>query len=347
MGTKAEPFAVLISDIHYNLTTLPLADAALRQAIQKSNELAVPLIIAGDLHDTKALMRAECINALLPTIKTAKMAVYIIRGNHDSINERSEESALNFLASYATIVNKPAFFNDLGSINRQSVYLIPYHHDPAKLQEYLKKIDPGTCIIMHQGVQGSLAGDYIIDKSALPKEAFADFRVISGHYHPRQDIKCGRPRVGSVGLFSYIGNPYTLGFGEANDPEKGFQILMSNGSLEWVPTNLPRHRVFHYRAIDLLENVPQHFGMVENDPVWIKVSGTKEQLKDISKELIYERLECTFPFRLDLIPLDTNTTAPEAASKMTQAEVLDALIDSTANTSEERKTRLKEMWKNL
>ena len=42
--------AVIINDIHYNLKTLPLADAALRQSINKANELKIPLIIAGDFN---------------------------------------------------------------------------------------------------------------------------------------------------------------------------------------------------------------------------------------------------------------------------------------------------------
>ena len=54
MKKPRSPIAVLISDIHYNINTLPVADAALRQAIAKANELDVVLIVTGDLHDTKA-----------------------------------------------------------------------------------------------------------------------------------------------------------------------------------------------------------------------------------------------------------------------------------------------------
>ena len=79
----ANPRAVLISDVHYNLQTLPLADAAMRQAIQKANELQVPLIVAGDLHDTKANLRGECINAMLETFNTCEQDIYFLIGNHD------------------------------------------------------------------------------------------------------------------------------------------------------------------------------------------------------------------------------------------------------------------------
>jgi DNA repair exonuclease SbcCD nuclease subunit len=101
---KNKPIAVLISDVHYNVQTLELADKAVRLAINKANELQVPLIVAGDLHDTKANMRAECVNAMIETFKNTDTSTFIIVGNHDKINEKSDKNALNFLNKYAYIV---------------------------------------------------------------------------------------------------------------------------------------------------------------------------------------------------------------------------------------------------
>ena len=64
---KTNPVAILISDVHYNINTLKLADAAMQMAIDEANKLSVPLIVAGDLHDTKANLRGECVNAMLST----------------------------------------------------------------------------------------------------------------------------------------------------------------------------------------------------------------------------------------------------------------------------------------
>src|SRR5882757_6401470 len=97
----SRPTAVLISDVHYNVHTLKLADAAVRMAVAKANELNVPLIVAGDLHDTKANVRGEWINGMRDTFKLVTKVVgwngedikrvYILRGNHDAINEKSAE----------------------------------------------------------------------------------------------------------------------------------------------------------------------------------------------------------------------------------------------------------------
>lgn len=343
------PIAVLISDVHYNIQTLEVADKAMRLAIKKSNELIIPLVVAGDLHDTKANLRGECIEAMINAFCRCQIPPYILVGNHDKINEKSDNHSLKFLDQYAILVDEPMDMPLTGA------HGIPYHHDPEELKSYLKTISKGATLIMHQGVQNSNSGHYIQDKSALPRECFADFRVISGHYHTRQDIRCGRPQKGSVGLFSYIGNPYTLNFAEANDPPKGFQILYDDGSLEFVPTNLRKHVVIEINfgtiadesntAEVLIPNKATDY-ISQDDLVWIKVSGTREQLKRTIRQGLADSLYLRQDFKLDLIPLDSETLKPKTLNQ-TQPEILDGLIDSLTNTSNEQKRRVKSLWKGL
>lgn len=327
-----KPTAVLISDVHYSLSTLWLAEAAMRQAIIKANELKVPLIVAGDLHETKANLRGECVNAMIETFKLCNAPPYILIGNHDRLNEKAPEHALNFLKEHAVIIDyrtsKP--LKGIG-------YFIPYAHDAQDLKDYLKTLPDGSQIIMHQGIQGSNSGEYFQDKSAIQHSDVSNFRVISGHYHARQDIKTGRPRKGSVGLYSYIGSPYTMTFGEANDPYKGFQILMNDGTLEFVSTNLRKHVI-----VEIDENKRIRTGHIGvNDLVWVKARGTKTWLSKISKES-FKAHGVPIDFRLELIPTDDIPT-PKIAAK-TQAELLDTIIDKQ---SIDNKTHLKSLWKQL
>ncbi len=226
----SKPIAVMLSDVHYDLNSLELADRATNIAINKANELNVPLIIAGDLHNTKANLRGECIYKIRRTLQRCSVTPYVMVGNHDKINEKSEQHALHFLEDIAVLVDEPMDMPLTGS------HGIPYYHDVEELRTYLKTLDKGSTLIMHQGIQGSNAGEYFQDKSALRPEDVAGFRVISGHYHQRQTIQ-----LPQGGTWDYVGNPYTVNFGEANDPPKGFQILYSDGSLEFVPTNLRKH----------------------------------------------------------------------------------------------------------
>lgn len=340
------PKAVLISDLHFSLSTLDLASSALRQAISKAVELEVPLIVAGDLTDTKALMRAEVVNRLIDIIGIQEQPyldpedIYILVGNHDLINEKSDDNALNFLSPYAQIVKSPVHEDKL------DMWLIPYQNDSDKLKYTLAGCTKGSTLIMHQGVMGANMGHYVKDSTSLPREAFADFRVISGHYHKAQDIKCGRPRKGAVGLFSYIGSPYTVSFAEANDGPKGYRILYTDGSLELVPTNLRNHRIFE-TTTDLFPQIEwiDFLDLSNNDLIWLKITGPQSELNKINKKEISDKLFGHLNFKLDKIPTDRETVKPQAKD-LKDTEVLDSLIDRSGE-SEVQKIALKALWREV
>lgn len=350
---QPKPIAVLIADIHYSLPTLEVADAALRLAIAKANELRVPLIVAGDLHDTKANLRAECVNALLATFKTYKVPSFwgdkydaygepshslpfVLAGNHDKINEKSEDHALNFLNEVAWIVDTPGFYNQFSPVDGKSIHLIPYQHDTDKLKSYLAKVDKGSTLIMHQGIQGSNSGDYIQDRSAITKQDVAGFRVISGHYHQRQMIQ-----LPDGGVWNYIGNPYTLNFGEVKDPVKGFQILMNDGSLEFVATELRTHRIIDIQFYDV-DNLL--LIMEPGDIVWLKIRGPAEELAKINKAKLQKQLK--IDFRLDLIPDETEFVPIRLLGhQMSQSSLLEQTINSVSDISDEKKTKINNLWK--
>lgn len=329
-----KPIAVLISDVHFSMATLDLATEAMTQAYKKARKLNVDLIVAGDLHDTKANLRGECVNRIIDVNKKSQLAWYVLIGNHDKINEKSEEHALNFLEPYSYVVNKVKYLQHI------NVYLIPYQHDLSALKTILDAIPKHSTLIMHQGLTSALPGEYTHDKTAAPMEWFAEYRVISGHYHARQDVKCGRPQKGAVGLFSYIGNPYTVSFGEHADPPKGFQVLYDDGSLEFVPTNLRKHVKLELPAegdVTLVGN--------PGDLLWIKYSAPRQVLNFVDSHFTKPWTDRGVKVRLDLIPTDeVAVTAPIKALK--NDELLDAVIDQQGLAAEQ-KERLKKLWRQL
>ena len=330
----SKPIAVLTSDIHYTPSTLDLAQESLHQALTKAEELKVPLIDMGDILDSKAIIRAECANALIDILSRTSVEVILIGGNHTLINSKSMEHSLNFLRPYVTVVDKVKYNVELES------YLVPYQDDAAQMQLILDRIPEGSRILTHTGVQTAYMGHYVQDTSSLPREAFANYRVISGHYHRAQDIKCGRPQTGAVGLFSYVGNPYTLSFSEANDGPKGYQILTEDGILRMVPTNLRKHIVLERTTDNVLEPVENYN---HGDKVWLKVSGTRLELDKLNRHEIGETLFGQHDFKLDKICIDTvKGTVLKGIS--TDAEILDNLIEST---SQENKPELKALWRRL
>lgn len=335
-----KPKAIIISDIHFTLQTLDLATKSLETAFKAAIDLDIPLIIAGDTLDNKAIIRAEISNRLLTIFDQNQHDVYMLVGNHDRINEKDYPHSLKFLENSGVYI-----IDDYCHITFLDMYFISYQPSQQTFLNHLQKIPKGSTIICHQGVQTAYMGHYIQDKTSLPKETFSDYRVISGHYHKRQDIKCGRPRRNAVGLFSYIGNPYTLNIGEANDGLKGYSILLENGLLQFVPLYLRKHIVIERSYKHLDQPIKQY---EENDILLLKVKGPYSELQKLNKEEIGQKLIGNSNFRLEFVDTQEKMVkdSEQKCIKHTNEELLERFIEQT-NETDEFKLYLKSLWKEL
>lgn len=317
---KSKPIAVIISDLHFNILNLELSTKALQKAIIEAKKLDVPLIIAGDLHDTKAIIRAEVANRLLQLLD-GNVQTYIIVGNHDRINEKANAHGLNYLKDVAHIVEEPTDVDDMT--------LLPYYHDTDALKRDLAKIE-NDIVIMHQGVKGAFMGDYIQDKSSIDPEELANFTVISGHYHKHQ----------TVGTVTYIGSPFTMTFGEANDGLKGFLVLNSDGSFERRILDLRKHVIINTTVEERVKVKLQ-----SNDLLWLKITGPTSELKKLKKTELGQFYIGHSNFKLDLIPTDAEEVKLSPVT-MSEPEMLDSLINGLDEPNSFKQT-LKELWREI
>lgn len=331
---KSKPKFVAISDIHFSLNNLQLSSQALSASLTAAEKLKVPLVVAGDLNDTKAIIRAEVANAIIEILQTAKVDVYILSGNHDMVNEKGSTHGLNYLRPYAQVIDFPCKFQEL-----PGVLFIPYQSDAAAFEAALRqKGEEGDIVVCHQGVKGALMGDYVQDKSAIDVEILKDYPTISGHYHKHQ----------TIGTLTYIGSPFTMTFGEANDGPKGFLLVNDDGSFSQHPLDLRRHIVINTDT-ETLEQADFH-GTDPFDPprrqdlVWLKVKGPKSVL-DRMKKADLAPLIGHANFKLDKIASEAQALEP-AAKPQTDQELLDALIDRLTDQDQE-KARLKALWREL
>lgn len=325
-----KPIAVLISDVHYNIKNLELADAATRLAVRYANELQLPLIVCGDLHDTKALLRGECVKALIDTFNEALHRPFILVGNHDMLNEHGEGHSLEFLAPFADIVKAPISY----TLSGVRIYFLPYFSNPEACRLHLQSIPEESLVIMHQGLSKAWPGEYCHDHSAIHPEDVAHLRVISGHYHRAQNIQCGPEGKNQEGVLSYVGTPYTTSFAEANDGPKGLKILYTDGSLELVPTNLRKHTILDFTTDELSDPLRFHrpedplYYIKPKDLVWVKLSGTTLQLEDWNKDNLAYLIGLPSNYRLSKIPTDAPTPVIENIEKKSGMEVLEELINA-------------------
>ncbi len=337
----SEPIVVVISDIHFNVNNLELATKALKAALSKAEELGVSLVIAGDLHDTKAIIRAEVANRLLEILNKPKVRVFIIVGNHDMISEKGDTNGLNYLQdgeSVTTVSSQIDFW-----MVDQYVHMIPYQNTPEKFKDVLNDVPKGSIVICHQGVQGAHLGDYVQDKTSIEKEALEGYKIISGHYHRHQ----------TVGALTYIGSPFTHTFGEANDGEKGFLILNSDGTYTREILKFRKHVKWELRTEDsahvLVYPEPAVIKALNSDDLlWLKVTGPQSELNKLNKEHVGFDLLGHSNFKLDLVPLEADTQSEETSAnvKLSAAELLDKLIDSMSD-NQEQLAYLKQLWKDL
>lgn len=339
---KSPPKAVLISDVHYSTKNLELSDKSFRAAIDKAAELKVPLIDCGDLTNDKAILRAEVVNALIDTFNYAAcrgVEIYCLVGNHSLINEKGEDHALHFLEPYAKIIDQPLAYDELPNI-----VFIPYQNDPTNYLNIIKqKANKGDILIMHQGVNGGNMGDYIQDKSAIDASILVSHKCFSGHYHKHHD----------VGTLTYVGNPFTMSFGEAEDGNKGLLVLNEDGTYERHILNLRRHikqeyvwdadyRSFMAMAPINSAGIRLYAKPEKDDLVWVKIQGPASVLSSTThKDFIY--IIGHNGFKLDKVE---TSNSQEQATKITSAEeMLDILIESMPESREIKKS-LKDMWRN-
>lgn len=320
--------AVLISDIHFNLANLEPASISLKAALTYAENYDVPLIIAGDLLDTKAIIRAECANRLIEIIGDVAAEVIVIPGNHDMINEKGTEHALHFLEPL--LFDEPTYYKD--------IHFIPYQSDPAEFLSILNSCSKKT-IIAHQGIAGAYMGDYVFDKSEVRPDTVVGYRVISGHYHRAQTIPCAEG-----GSWSYIGSPYTITYAEANDGPKGFQLLHEDGSLTQVPLDLRRHTIVCRQYTDFMDPIPD---LRPIDLLWLKVSGPYSELQKLNKQEIGMHHLTHSNFKLDLIATKDDTMEPVIpTAARTASEELDSVIDNCGE-SKEQIGYLKELYRGI
>ena len=330
------PIFVAISDVHFTLNTLTEATEAFKSAIDKAAELNVPLVDCGDLTNDKAVLRAEIVNQLLELGEYAhskKVDVFCLVGNHSLLNEKVPGvHALNFLDGVFTVIDRPI----VGKFKNRYIQFIPYQSDSEVIKDLLPGVSKDMFIIMHQGVKGAFMGDYIQDKSSIDPAEFAGFTVFSGHYHRHQQ----------VGPVTYIGNPYSLTFGEANDGPKGYLVVYNDGSFEQVVMPLRKHVIqeIDCTKTDFFE-AHKHPAYIKNDIIWLKVKGPRSYLDSLHKKQIGKFLLGHENFKLDKIPSDSIEFKP-VSEKMTEKEILDQLIDNLAENTT-KKEQLKKLWKEV
>lgn len=273
---------VAISDVHINLKNITVSLQVLRQALDLARKHGCALMIAGDLNDTKAVLRSEYVKDLMDLFdEFYDVTVYVMVGNHDLNNKSSEKHSLEFLRKHSNIIilDKPERI----TLGNENWGIIPYCNTDEKflqcVQDFKGMVDK---LITHQGYHGAFMGDYVIDKSSVHPDCVKDFKlVLSGHYHKHQWLN----------NIMYFGSPFTVDFGESNQDKwiwKVGRTIANEVAVQPIPSTARRHYQFEFDG-EIPESLPQ---LTQDSLVKVVLKGSKEFALSVSADEMRKKLGC-------------------------------------------------------
>ena len=331
--------ALLITDTHLSEDTIDLNRSIWDQAIKVCIERGLKKIYhLGDVFDSRKSQTQELLivlDELLDKVSQSGLEIIIIPGNHDKTSYTSSKSFLYTYRFHPNVTIVENFYSETSLSNpllspNMIIMFYPFFDEKSgeygnrvkannlvsKLSDYKQKL-----LLTHIGVDRAIMNSREQISEHLDSGVFDEFdRVYIGHYHDYQELNSGK--------IVYIGSSYQGNFGENN--KKGFQILKSDGSLEFIQSSFPEYKKI---VIDIN-------------------SSTKEELVELKKEYQNSSDRVRFIFKGDREKLSTvdknDYTSLGIDVKMEESvvEILDYTQQVTTFTQESIKEEWNEFTKN-
>ena len=308
---------LVIGDLHFDNKPMGMLDAQKEAIIKicKENQECKEVIFLGDLmmHRNPRPSVLLALKEVIDEVSKAK-AVYILRGNHDSVTKADDGvTALSlFENSNVRVITQTWYDHNNGWA------FIPHYEDEQKIKEDLANVPKDYTVFGHFGYYGVLnsAGD------ADFTLALSDFRnpTILGHIH----------KEGRNGNVTVLGTPYSTNFGEAG--KDCFYGILSEDGLEKVPSLWgPRHLVVDYDNVeDNLDWINKDKDPAEFTLLRVNISTINEdqdKIADLCDKLVVGSLEIKYK------PLLDEKEEFETDGQVFTSALNDDLIDHYINSS--------------
>lgn len=282
------PEILLINDIHVSKDNIQEFYANWNEALDICKKHGIKdIVVGGDLWQSRSAQTLSTLLAVRQMIqKTIRQDIRltIAEGNHDLVDQESFDGYSHLFADYDNVdvvddyisweigcgvmFYVMSYFPENGSFTNRLNWLIDNDLDTTKT----------NILYIHEGINGAIA---TASDNELPTHIFQPFdKVLVGHYHNRCVIKDTN--------IEYIGASRQHGFGE--DEEKGYTILYSDGSYEFVKNQVN----IRYKTIDVdisqLNTIPSMLAELkeQNYKVRVRVSCVSEEVKNINRKLLLE-----------------------------------------------------------
>ena len=275
------PVSLLITDTHLHKNNVELVKKIFSQAIEICKKNSIQNIFhLGDFftsREAQPLFVLKEAKEILAMIASNNLKLSIIPGNHDKTNLDDELSYLDVVEKNENIF----LISQESKIEHHNlnVIFLPFFKENG---DYLRRLenaskmienDKFNILLTHVGINGVRNNDGSSVENNIKQDLFKKFeKVCVGHYHDQQSNK---------NIF-YIGSSYQANFGEDNI--KGFTILYSDGSHDFIKSNFPEFFKIKVNIDDKeeLKNFEKKYSN-SKDNIRIVLIGDKTKLQSFNK----------------------------------------------------------------
>lgn len=290
--SKKFPCALLINDSHVSKDNIPEFRKNWAEALEVCAKHKIQyLIVGGDLWLSRSSQTLEtlmaCSQAILQATKQYDLYVIIGEGNHCKVDQEKFEGYSHIFSDYAS-VEVIDDYTVIDLTDDLSLWVMSYFPENGSFIQRLEKLKQEkdahgskvNVLYIHEGIRGGLATP---SDDELPANIFADFdATLVGHYHDRKKIPGTK--------IEYIGSSRQHNFGE--DEEKGYTILYSDGSTEFVKNEVnQRYRVIEVDIADMNEDFYAMMTAIKADSrykVKVRIKCESAQSSSVNKQKLAE-----------------------------------------------------------
>ena len=286
-----QPLVVISTDWHLKEQNIVQITDLVTQQCELAKKLKLSyLICLGDVFDSRIAQREEVLTAfgkILDIIHSYNLKLWLIPGNHDKTDYTSKESFLTPYKDHPCLTLVSLSGSIPFSDYKIRLGFIPFFSEEKWLEQFkeyceyssLEDLDKQIKIILltHIAVTGSRNNDGNLVSSTISTKLLKPFyKVFSGHYHDAQKIGENFYHLPSIQQNNY-----------GEDIEKGFTILNSDGSHEFVKSKFKEYKKI---SIDLdtisgsqIDSLKQQY-KGSRDNIRFEFTGSEKVLKSLKKE---------------------------------------------------------------
>lgn len=283
------PYIIFSTDWHLKKDNLAQITDLVIQKCKLAVSLGVKKLgVLGDIFDSRVAQTQDNLNTfgvILDIIHSYGLELLAFPGNHDKTSYTSYNSFLDPFEgrSWFKLYKYYEVFTDFDHEIRLA--FLPFFEEEMWVNEFnslmvdLEQMPEKYKIILctHIAITGSRNNDGKYVSSTISSGMFKPFhKVLSGHYHDQQKIGDN---------FHHIPSIQQNNFGE--NPDKGFTVLYTDGSIELVKSYFPE---FLKVSIDLETNSREDIDLLRRqyqdskDNIRFEFIGSETALKSIKKE---------------------------------------------------------------